>query len=176
MRVNNRPKYREAARWCLSLDKIFEDKASCRNRLRPQLHAASAYCREADTIVVHSMDRLARSLVDLRRIVGDLTRRGVIAEFVKERLRFTGEDSQLLFFCCRFSVRWQNSSEHLFSKDNVKASRLRRVRAIQRAPPNIECGKDPIAAGTSRVRREKDTACQGVWDKPGVPIYLSTLL
>jgi DNA invertase Pin-like site-specific DNA recombinase len=79
----------------LALDKIFEDKASGKDTLRPQLQAALAYCREADTLVVHSMDRLARSLVDLRRIVRDLTRRGVIVEFVKENLRFTGEDSPI---------------------------------------------------------------------------------
>jgi DNA invertase Pin-like site-specific DNA recombinase len=79
----------------LSLDRIFEDKASGKDTQRPQLQAALSYCREADTLVVHSMDRLARSLVDLRKIVSDLTRRGVIVEFVKENLRFTGEDSPI---------------------------------------------------------------------------------
>jgi len=79
----------------LSLDKVFEDKASGKDTQRPQLQAALSYCREADTLVVHSMDRLARSLVDLRRIVSDLTRRGVTVEFVKENLRFTGEDSPI---------------------------------------------------------------------------------
>jgi len=79
----------------LSLDKTFEDKASGKDTLRPQLQAALAYCREGDTLVVHSMDRLARSLIDLRKIVGDLTTRGVVVEFVKENLRFTGEDSAM---------------------------------------------------------------------------------
>ena len=75
------------------LDKCFEDKASGKDTHRPQLQAALAYCREADTLVVHSMDRLARSLVDLRNIVGGLTNRGIAVEFVKENLRFTGDDS-----------------------------------------------------------------------------------
>ena len=79
----------------LNLDRIFEDKASGKDTQRPQLQAALSYCREADTLVVHSMDRLARSLVDLRRIVGDLTSRAVTVEFVKENLRFTGEDSPI---------------------------------------------------------------------------------
>lgn len=34
---------------------------------RPQLEAALAYVREGDTLVVHSMHRLARNLEDLRR-------------------------------------------------------------------------------------------------------------
>jgi DNA invertase Pin-like site-specific DNA recombinase len=41
------------------------------------------------------MDRLARSLVDLRKIVSELTARGVAVEFVKENLRFTGDDSPM---------------------------------------------------------------------------------
>ncbi|MCL8867050.1 recombinase family protein, partial [Salmonella enterica subsp. enterica serovar Enteritidis] len=44
---------------------------------------------------VHSMDRLARNLDDLRRIVQTLTQRGVHIEFVKEHLSFTGEDSPM---------------------------------------------------------------------------------
>ncbi len=41
------------------------------------------------------MDRLARNLDDLRRIVQTLTARGVRIEFVKEHLTFTGEDSPM---------------------------------------------------------------------------------
>ena len=47
------------------------------------------------TVVVHSMDRLARNLDDLRRLVKDLTGREVRIQFVKEQLTFTGEDSPL---------------------------------------------------------------------------------
>lgn len=79
----------------VQIDKCFEDKASGKDTCRPQLQAALAYCREADTLVVHSMDRLARSLVDMRRLVSDLTTRGVAVEFVKENLRFTGDDSPM---------------------------------------------------------------------------------
>lgn len=46
-------------------------------------------------LVVHSMDRLARNLDDLRRMVLDLTGKGVYVQFVKENLTFTGEDSPI---------------------------------------------------------------------------------
>ncbi len=46
-------------------------------------------------MAVHSMDRLARNLDDLRRLVQKLTQRGVRIEFVKECLKFTGEDSPM---------------------------------------------------------------------------------
>ncbi len=41
------------------------------------------------------MDRLARNLDDLRRLVKGLTARGVKIEFLKEGLLFTGEDSPM---------------------------------------------------------------------------------
>jgi len=44
---------------------------------------------------VHSLDRLARNLDDLRRLVGELTGRTVRVEFVKEHLTFTGEDNPM---------------------------------------------------------------------------------
>ena len=53
------------------------------------------FARRGDTIVVHSMDRLARNLDDLRRIVHTLTGKGVRIAFVKEQLTFTGEDSPM---------------------------------------------------------------------------------
>ena len=75
--------------------KIFEDKASGKDTARPQLQAALEFCREGDTLVVHSMDRLARNVSDLRLLVNQLTARGVAVQFVKEHLTFTGEDSPM---------------------------------------------------------------------------------
>ncbi len=54
-----------------------------------------SFVRSGNTIIVHSMDRLARNLDDLRRIVQTLTSKGVHIEFVKEHLTFTGEDSPM---------------------------------------------------------------------------------
>jgi DNA invertase Pin-like site-specific DNA recombinase len=53
------------------------------------------FVREDDTVVVHSMDRLARNLDDLRKLVSTLTKRGIKVQFVKESLTFSGEDSPM---------------------------------------------------------------------------------
>ncbi|HKF50654.1 MAG TPA: recombinase family protein [Terracidiphilus sp.] len=79
----------------LKLDKTFVEKASGRDRNRPQLEAALDYLREGDRLIVHSLDRLGRNLVDLKTIVTDLTGRGVTVEFVKEHLTFTGHDDPM---------------------------------------------------------------------------------
>jgi len=79
----------------VNLDKVFTDKASGKDTARPQLQAALEYLREGDLFMIHSMDRLARNLDDLRRLVLDLTKKGVHVQFVKENLTFTGEDSPM---------------------------------------------------------------------------------
>jgi len=77
------------------LDRLFTDHASGKDTKRPQLDALFSFVREGDVVLVHSMDRLARNLDDLRRTVKTLTARGVQIEFVHERLTFTGEDSPM---------------------------------------------------------------------------------
>ncbi len=79
----------------IEVAKVFTDKASGKDTRRPQLEALMSFVRTGDTVVVHSMDRLARNLDDLRRIVQTLTAKGVRIEFVKEHLTFTGEDSPM---------------------------------------------------------------------------------
>ena len=77
------------------LDDTYIDKASGKDTARPQLQAAIKYCRRGDTLIVHSMDRLARNLDDLRSIVKTLTGKGAAVQFVKENMTFTGEDSPM---------------------------------------------------------------------------------
>jgi len=79
----------------IALDKAFAHNASGKNATRPQLEALLGFVREGDTVIVHSMDRLARNLDDLRAIVRTLTARVVRLEFVTEQLTFTGEDSPI---------------------------------------------------------------------------------
>src|SRR3954462_12648223 len=79
----------------IEVDKTFIDKASGKDTKRPQLALLLRFARTGDTVVVHSMDRLARNLDDLRRIVHILTGKGVGGEFVKKKLPFTREDSPM---------------------------------------------------------------------------------
>jgi DNA invertase Pin-like site-specific DNA recombinase len=79
----------------VQMDKVFTDKASGKDTKRPELKNLLSFLREGDTVIVHSMDRLARNLDDLRRLVQQLTKLGVRIEFIKESLTFTGEDSPM---------------------------------------------------------------------------------
>lgn len=76
-------------------DKVFIEKASGKNTDRPQLQEMIRYVREGDTILCHSMDRLARNLTDLKNMVCQLTQKQVKLQFIKENLIFTGEDNAM---------------------------------------------------------------------------------
>src|SRR5699024_10842778 len=64
--------------------RIFTDTASGSSTHRPGLDGALNYLRPGDQLIVTSMDRLARSLIDLHRLVGDLTAHDVSVKFIKE--------------------------------------------------------------------------------------------
>ncbi|MFJ6281290.1 recombinase family protein [Arthrobacter subterraneus] len=71
------------------VNRLFEEKQSGAQRAgRIALSDMIAYAREGDTVLVSSMDRLARSVVDLNQIVGELTSKGVAVEFINERVTF----------------------------------------------------------------------------------------
>ena len=79
----------------VKLDRVFEDKASGKDADRPALAECLKFLRSGDTLHVHSMDRLARNLGDLKRIVESLTGRGVQVHFHKENLPFNGDASPM---------------------------------------------------------------------------------
>lgn len=77
----------------IELDRVFIDKCSGSTTDRPELKAMLKHVREGDTIHVHSIDRLARSLRDLGNIVDELQSQGVSIHFHKNNLKFSGEPS-----------------------------------------------------------------------------------
>lgn len=74
-------------------DKTFTDKCSGGSVQRPALEQLKEYVREGDTVHVHSIDRLARNLVDLKQLVDEWNSQGVSVQFHKEGLTFTAGGS-----------------------------------------------------------------------------------
>ena len=78
----------------VTLDRVFDEKASARTADRPQLKACLGYVRAGDTLHVHSIDRLARNLTDLTDIVDSLTASGVTVRFHNEGITFDGREGK----------------------------------------------------------------------------------
>ena len=72
----------------VQLDKKFIDYASAKSTDRPQLQAMLDFAREDDIVLVHSMDRLARNLRDLKSLVDGFINQKIEVHFIKENLKF----------------------------------------------------------------------------------------
>ncbi len=114
----------------VALDRAFVERASGKDTDRPQLQDLQRYAREGDTVVVHSMDRLARNVDDLRRLVQDFTRLGIVVEFRKEALTFTGDDgpmSQLLLTVLGAVAQFERDLIRERQREGIEAAKRRGV-------------------------------------------------
>lgn len=122
----------------ITLDKVFTDKASGKDTKRPQLEAALDCLRDGDTFVVHSMDRLARNVDDLCRIVRELTARDVMVRLMKEGLTFSGEDSPMATLMLTLLGAVAEFERGLIRE------RQREGIAIAKAKGNVYKGRKPV--------------------------------
>lgn len=79
----------------VELDKVFTDVYTGSIKNRPQLEECLKYLREGDILHVHSIDRLARNLIDLQELVDSLVKRKISVKFHAENLEFGSEDNPM---------------------------------------------------------------------------------
>lgn len=97
-RVSSSSQSLERQKEILKREKVFisfTDTASGSSRHRPGLQQAMEYVRTGDQLVVTSMDRCARSLVDLHAIVDELVAKGVSVKFVKEGQTYSKDSTPI---------------------------------------------------------------------------------
>ena len=146
----------------IELDRLFVDKASGKDTQRPQLGALLSFAREGDTVVVHSMDRLARNLDDLRKIVKSLTSRGVRIEFRKESLSFTGEDSPMANLLLNVMGSFAEFERSLIKERQREGIALAKARGVYRGgKPKLNDGqisllKERIQQGVPKAKIARD--------------------
>lgn len=139
----------------IPLDKVFTDKASGKDTTRPQLQAALHHVRAGDTLVVHSMDRLARNVEDMLRLVREMNGRGVSVDFIKESISFTagGEDprSTLMFTMLSAFAQFERS---------LIRERQREGITLAKAKGTVYKGRKP-ALNTERIAQLREQAATG---------------
>jgi DNA invertase Pin-like site-specific DNA recombinase len=141
----------------IKLDHVFIDKASGKSTERPQLKALLEFVRRGDTVIVHSMDRLARNLDDLRQLVQSLTQRGIKIQFIKENLVFTGEDSPLANLMLSVMGAFAEFERALIKERQREGITLAKQRGVYRgrkkslSPQQINELKQAVAAGQKKA-------------------------
>lgn len=142
----------------IKVDKSFEDKVSAKDTNRPALQALLEFVREEDVVLIHSMDRLARNLDDLREIVRQLTRKGVKVQFVKENLTFSGDDSamsQLLLSVIGAFAEFERTLLKERQREGIELAKKRgayRGRQKSLSAEQLMSLQDALKAGVAKAR------------------------
>lgn len=154
----------------------FEDKLSGKDTERPALIDMLRYVRKGDTVRVASMDRLARSLPDLRALVDEMVSKGVTVEFVKERLTFSRDKSDpiavLLLSVLGAIAEFERALIRERQAEGIALAKRRgvykgRVRAL--SPEQVAAAAERVATGVPKaaVARELGVGRQTLYDALG---------
>ncbi|HEC2179610.1 TPA: recombinase family protein [Staphylococcus delphini] len=80
-----------------SPEKIYKEQVTATStKQRTELKALIEHVRSGDIVVVTKIDRLARSISDLNKIVTELNSKGVSVRFLKEQMTFEAGNSNSL--------------------------------------------------------------------------------
>ncbi|WP_163831140.1 recombinase family protein [Spartinivicinus ruber] len=146
----------------IELDHTFTDKASGRDTKREQLEELLSFVRAGDTVVVHSMDRLARNLDDLRRVVRGLTDKNVSVSFIKENLTFTGEDSPMATLMLSVMGAFAEFERSLIKERQREGIALAKQKGVYKgrkkalSTEDVEQLKARVAAGEAKAKIARD--------------------
>jgi len=132
----------------IKLDKEFVDTITGSTMDRKNLIACMAYVREGDTLVVDSIDRLARNLQDLQDIVDSLVKKGVSVKFIKENLTFTGKEDALANLMLQMMGAFAE-----FERNMIRARQREGIDAAKKAGKHL--GRPPTI--TQQLSREANS-------------------
>lgn len=147
-----------------AVDKEFIDELSARSRAnRPGLDNCIDYLRDYDELYVASIDRLARSLVDLRGIIDQITAKGASVHFFKENLTFSKDstdprDTLMLSILGSFAEFERSIIRERQAEGIALAKKAGKYKGRKRAltPEKVEEARQRVAAGESKVAIAKD--------------------
>ncbi|MFI6495112.1 recombinase family protein [Streptomyces sp. NPDC050564] len=105
--------------------KIFADKKSGKDALRPELKACHAFLDAGDTLVVPSLDRYGRSLQDLINMVAELRERGIGFTSLHENLDTTTPGGRLVFHVFAALAEFIRELIVIGTKEGLAAARAR---------------------------------------------------
>lgn len=160
-------------------DRWFTDHASGSSTTRPALTAMLTHVRDQDVILVASMDRLARSVVDLDQLVTQLTARGVTIRFLKEALAFqsAGRADPLAVFQLQVMGAFAQLERELIrdrQREGIEAAKARGVyrgRTRRLTAAQVAAARAEVSSGVPKavVARRLGVARQTLYDALSTP-------
>lgn len=140
-------------------DRIFTDHESgsaARLANRQQLEELIAYVRQGDHVVISSMDRLARSVIDLNQIARRIVGKGATLEFILERLTFRAEAEADPF--AQFQMNLMGSFAQ-FEREMIRQRQAEGIAAAKKR--GVYKGRSKMLT-LEQIREVRNQAAQGV--------------
>lgn len=153
-----------------TVDRLFEEQTSGKDRERPVLAQALAYVRAGDLFRVQSPDRLARSTMDLLAIVQELDDRGVGVEFVDvPTLSTNSPQGRLVLTILAAVAEYERELIRQRQAEGIAEAKKRGVykgRTKALTPEQIKEARERVAGGVpkARVARDAGVSRQTLYD------------
>jgi len=149
------------------VEETFTDRVSGKSRGdRPALATMLRHVRRGDTVRVASMDRLARSVVDLAQLVQEITSRGIRVEFVAERLSFDpGTDDPFATFQLHLLgavAQLERSLIRERQREGIEIAKTKGVyrgRARKLTPEQVADAWHRVEAGVPKAKIARELGC-----------------
>lgn len=146
------------------VDRRFEDQASGGSRKdRPGLLECLRYARAGDVVRVASMDRLARSLIDLQELVGEFLAKGAALHFVKENQTYSaGSEDSMSRLLLQILGAFAEFERNLIKERQAEGIRIAKAagkyrgRARALSSEQVEEARHQIAAGVPKAKVARD--------------------
>ena len=108
--------------------KIFKEKITGIDRVRPELKECLNYLREDDTLVITKLDRLARSNVHLNQIVTDLEKYSINLYILDQEIDLSTATGRLMFQMLSVFAEFENNIRKERQADGIKKALARNVK------------------------------------------------
>lgn len=146
-----------------NVETVFVDKISGKDLDRPGFSSMMEYVNEGDTLVICSMDRLARSLMDLLNVTRTLQAKGVTVRFLKEKLELSssGETSAISKFLMAMMGAVAEFERSLIRERQQQGIALAKARGVYKGRKPIDDerlaeAKRRIASGIPKTKVAKE--------------------
>ncbi|MDF3982891.1 recombinase family protein [Luteibacter sp. PPL554] len=109
-------------------DRIFSEKRSGRQAEgRPELQACLQFVRAGDTLVISRLDRMARSVLDLAKIVDLLRQKGVVLKVLDQSIDTGTSEGKLMFSLLASFAEFENDIRAERQADGISKAKQKGI-------------------------------------------------